>query len=571
MITRRKLLIGSATVGGAAIGLGTQLNWSANATTPTLQIDLQNTTTSSEVYAFVTGQAINNNNALMLLESDGQTVYYPASPSSTGAALGANCAIPLGAPGSTKTITIPQIAGGRIWFSIGAPITFLLNPGPGLVEPSVSNTADPNANLMWDFCEFTYNSSQLFANISYVDFVSIPISLSLTDSTGAVQTVSGMPASGLDTVCSGLTAQNNADGVGWNKLIVTSNGSNLRALSPNNGIVMDSSLFSGYLEPYVDQVWSKYSSGALTVDTQASYGSLSGTVSGGVLTFPNAGSFAQPSTGDIFSCSSGPFANTAGAMGPLVARISAAFNRTTLLIDSDQPDDENPANYYKNSITNHYARIVHAANLDGLGYAFPYDDVTPNGGVNQSGAVSSGSPTLWTIAVGGGTATASSSPSASASATATATATASSGGGGTGSTVSAYTQIAASSYSSNNGTQTETTTDTGGGQDVGYIDNGCWLAYDNVAFGSTGANQFIARVASGAASGVSGLIQVALDSPTAKPVGSFSVGSTGGWQTWQTIPANIGLVTGTHTVYLVFSSGQSADFVNVHWFTFGEA
>jgi hypothetical protein len=37
------------------------------------------------------------------------------------------------------------------------------------------------------------------------------------------------------------------------------------------------------------------------------------------------------------------------------------------------------------------------------------------------------------------------------------------------------------------------------------------------------------------------------------------------------VPANISTITGTHTVYLVFSSGQPADFVNVHWFTFGEA
>jgi hypothetical protein len=566
MINRRNLLIGSAAVGGAALGLGSQvLNFSADATTATLQIDLQNTTTSSEVYAYVTGQAINNNNALMLLESDGKTVYYPASPSSTGAALGANCAIPLGAPGSTTSITIPQIAGGRIWFSIGSPITFLLNPGPGLVEPSVSNSADPNIDLMWDFCEFTYNSSQLYVNISYVDFVSIPVSLALTDSSGAVQTVSGMPASGLDTVCSGLTAQNAADGAGWDKLIVTSNGSNLRALSPNNGIVMDSSLFSGYFQPYVNEVWSQYASEALTVDTQASYGSVSGTVSGGVLNFSGVGTFAQPTAGDIFSCSTGPFANTAGEMGPLVARISAAFNRTTLLIDTDQPDGENPANYYKNSITNHYARIVHAANLDGRGYAFPYDDVTPTGGADQSGFVSSGSPTLLTVAVGGGTATAGSSPTASASASATAT----SGGGG--STVSAYSQIAASSASATNGTQTETTSDTGGGLDVGWIDNGCWLAFDNVSFGTTGANQFMARVASGAAAGISGLVAVALDSPTATPLGSFSIANTGGWQSWQTVPANISTVTGTHTVYLVFSSGQSADFVNVHWFSFGEA
>jgi len=55
---------------------------------------------------------------------------------------------------------------------------------------------------------------------------------------------------------------------------------------------------------------------------------------------------------------------------------------------------------------------------------------------------------------------------------------------------------------------------------------------------------------------------------TATPVGSFSLASTGGWQTWKTVPANISTVTGTHTVYLTFSSGQPADFVNINWFTF---
>jgi hypothetical protein len=566
MIERRKLLsVSAVAIGGSVLGIGSgALGMRASATTATLQIDLQNTTTSNTVYAYVTGLDINNGNALMLLESDGQTVYHPASPGSTGAALGANCAIALGAPGSTTSITIPQIAGGRIWFSIGSPLTFLLNPGPALVEPSVTNPSDPNIGIMWDFCEFTYNSSQIYANISYVDFVSIPVSLQLTNSSGQVQSVSGMPSGGLNTVCSNLIAQNASDGAGWNKLIVTSNGANLRALSPNNGIVMDSSLFSGYYQPYVEQVWSKYASTPLTVDTQASWGSVSGTVSGGVLTFPGVGSFAQPAAADIFSCSTGPFANAAGEFGALIARISAAFNRSTLLIDTDQPDGENPANYYANAVTNHYARIVHAANLDGRGYAFPYDDVAPAGGVDQSGYVADPNPVLLTVAVGGGTATGSG-PSPSPTPTATAT---SGGGGGS---ISAYSTIQAASYNAHNGTQTETTSDTGGGQDVGWIDNGCWLAYDGVDFGSAGAVQFIARVASGAAAGISGLVGVALDSPTAAPVGSFAIASTGGWQSWETVPANISTVTGVHTVYLTFSSGQPADFVNVHWFTFTQA
>ena len=404
-VTRRKFLTSSALVGGSAlfagVGVGPLAARASAATASTLNIALVNNTTSDTVYAFVTGTALSNN-ALVLLESDGKSLYYPSSPSADGTPLAVDCAIPLGAPGSTTTITVPQIAGGRVWFSIGSPITFLLNPGPGLVEPSVSNPSDPNIDLMWDFCEFTFNSSQLYADITYVDFVSIPIAISLTDTAGNVQNVTGIPANGLATVCSGLIAQNDVDGAGWNKLIVTSGGANLRALSPNNGIIMDSSLFSGYFQPYVNEVWSQYASQSLTIDTQASWGSVTGSVSGGVLDFPGLVTYAQPAAADIFSCDTGPFANTAGEIGAVSARICAAFNRTTLLIDSDQPDDESTANYYKNSITNHYARIVHAANTDGLGYAFPYDDVAPTGGANQSGAVSSGIPELWTITVGGG-------------------------------------------------------------------------------------------------------------------------------------------------------------------------
>ncbi|HEY9523719.1 MAG TPA: glycoside hydrolase family 16 protein [Thermopolyspora sp.] len=146
--------------------------------------------------------------------------------------------------------------------------------------------------------------------------------------------------------------------------------------------------------------------------------------------------------------------------------------------------------------------------------------------------------------------------------TPTPTPTTSSGG------VDARSTIQAEAYQAQSGTSLETTTDSGGGQDVGWIANGDWLRYDNVNFGSTAATQFRARVASGAAGGVSGLIQVRLDSLTAAPIGDFAVANTGGWQTWTTIPANISGVTGTHTVYLTFSSGQPADFVNINWFTF---
>src|SRR3984885_4951507 len=99
----------------------------APATSTTLSVNLKNNTGSDTVYAFVTGLAISNNNALMLLESDGQTPYYPPSPPGNGTPLGVYCAIKLNKTGaSPRTITIPYLAGARLWVSIGAPITFLL-------------------------------------------------------------------------------------------------------------------------------------------------------------------------------------------------------------------------------------------------------------------------------------------------------------------------------------------------------------------------------------------------------------------------------------------------------------
>ena len=413
MISRRKFVTGSlaalavpavtATLVTEERGQRVRLRPAAATTASTLAVGLVNNTGSDTVYAYVNGQAIDNGNALMLLEADGQTPYYPSSPSSTNQPVPVNCAIPLNASGgAAKQITIPHLAGARLWFSIGSPLTFQLNPGPALVEPSVTNPSDPNIGQLWDFAELTYNSSQLFANISMVDFVCIPIGLSLTDSSGGQQSAAGLPNGGLDTVCSGLSAQAGADGQGWDQLIVTSNGQNLRALSPTNGIVMNSGLFSGYYDGYVGQVWQQYESATLSVDTQASYGTVTGQVSGGALTFSGVGSFSQPSAADIFGCNSGPFspAGLSAEMLAILPRLAAAFNRSTLLTDSSQPDGENPADYYANATTNHYARIVHATAQDHRGYAFPYDDVAPTGGTDQSGAVSSGSPSLLTVTLG---------------------------------------------------------------------------------------------------------------------------------------------------------------------------
>ncbi|KAK8058945.1 hypothetical protein PG994_009393 [Apiospora phragmitis] len=342
-------------------------------TNSTTQIALKNNTQSSNVHAYITGLDINRDNHVLLMQSDGKTVYHPDSPSQPQAALAANCAIALD-------------CGGRIWFAVDGELKFTVNPGPALVEPAVNNLADPNYNTNWGFCEFTFNKDQLFVNISYVDFVSLPIALELRNEQGKVQSVGGLNQGGLDAICQGLEAQHAKDGKGWDKLVVKGpSGQNLRALSPNAG------------NPYVDQVWDKYSKEELTINTQADAGDVKGKVVNGNLDFGDAGVYAQPTAQDIFTCSTGPFATDQNqAKLAVIPRLAAAFNRSTLLINSNQPLGEKVANYYKNDITNHYSRVVHENNVNARGYAFPYDDVAPGDGEDQAGTVFDGAPQLLT-------------------------------------------------------------------------------------------------------------------------------------------------------------------------------
>jgi Carbohydrate binding module (family 6)/Glycosyl hydrolases family 16 len=163
-----------------------------------------------------------------------------------------------------------------------------------------------------------------------------------------------------------------------------------------------------------------------------------------------------------------------------------------------------------------------------------------------------------------------SSPSPSPSASASPTS-----GGGTSCTTTATSDISADCDSSSQGaiSVTAATGDTNpsgvDGNQAAQLVNGDYLEYSGINFGS-GSSQFDARVASGAAGGVSGLVEVVLDSPTNTPVGSFAVGNTGGWATWKTVPANISETTGTHNVYLEFVSGAggSPPFVSLHYFNF---
>ncbi|HET7504933.1 MAG TPA: glycoside hydrolase family 3 N-terminal domain-containing protein [Kofleriaceae bacterium] len=130
----------------------------------------------------------------------------------------------------------------------------------------------------------------------------------------------------------------------------------------------------------------------------------------------------------------------------------------------------------------------------------------------------------------------------------------------------AYAQIQAEGYTQQQGTQLEATTDTGGGQNVGFIAPGDWIAFPGMDFGGTSPTRVTTRRASGATA--TGTVQFRLDSTTGPILASFNVSNTGGWQSWGSVTSNLSSsVTGVHTVFVTFT-GSGGDFVNLNWFQF---
>ena len=115
------------------------------------------------------------------------------------------------------------------------------------------------------------------------------------------------------------------------------------------------------------------------------------------------------------------------------------------------------------------------------------------------------------------------------------------------------------------GVTKETTTDTaGGGQNLGFIEDGDYVSFKPYNLENTTAMRF--RVAS---AGAGGTIEVRLDSPTGTLVGTTAnITPTGDWQVFKDVQLDLATPpTGTHELFLVFRNrGSTQNLFNVNWF-----
>ncbi|MFC4362239.1 family 16 glycosylhydrolase [Simiduia curdlanivorans] len=97
----------------------------------------------------------------------------------------------------------------------------------------------------------------------------------------------------------------------------------------------------------------------------------------------------------------------------------------------------------------------------------------------------------------------------------------------------------------------EASTDTGGGHNVGWIEQGEWLVYQNLNIPTTGAYKIRLRVASPSGATAStdlnggGIV-----------LGNINIPATGGWQSWQTVEITKTINAGTYNLGVFAQTGN---------------
>ncbi|KAH6639982.1 glucanase B [Truncatella angustata] len=368
---------------------------------------VNNKSGSGSLNAYITGR--DSTGAVVFLSPSGDWYYPDPEGSTSPMEIFEDMALPLSGFGGSRTFTLPgYITAARIWIAEGGLNFYALaSDGTQLVEPSFANPADPSAMVDWGFVELTYTADGIWANLSFVDFVSMVLGMNLRLGSGEVQARKGLKAGAVESICKALNAQTAVDGQPWGDMCITDGSGNpLRILAPNMYARINGTAFQDYFDDYIEQVWSHYTTHNLTIDTQSGPGLVNCHVEGGYNLFCDGDnrSYCKPSAADIFGCNSGPFALIDGdndVHQAVVPRLCAAFNRGTLLgAGGNVQPSLGSDSYYQTSPNNHYSRIVHQYEADGLGYAFSYDDVNPSG-ENEAGLVAGPDPKLLEIVIGG--------------------------------------------------------------------------------------------------------------------------------------------------------------------------
>lgn len=409
-----------------------------------MEISIHNNITSGKaLFVYVVG-IVDSSGSQSMLQTDGSWAELDAGGAIAPIQVTLDVDLVVEA-GSTTTFTLPgnYVNSTRLYAFEGVQMSWeMVSAASGIttvVQPVVNIPDTVPYDNRWGFIELTSNEDEFFVNLSFVDFVSLPMGIAVTNSSGGYQAVpslmQNLPGSPLqnsggkpsaanvaEQLCTDLTAQGLKDGNAWGNLCVSSNASILRVLSPQEATQQQIPFVNGsYYAPYIAEVWLHYTQHPLYIGTQQ--GSLAITTNttndnnnngpivscqvdttlDALICTNTTVAMPRPTTADVWGCNSGAFAINATAddtFKAIAPRVCAAFTRSTLLVEGGDIQPGPPAStFYKADITNHYARIVHDHEVGG-GYAFAYDDVAVEG-EEQDGAIQVSSAKRLDVYIGG--------------------------------------------------------------------------------------------------------------------------------------------------------------------------
>lgn len=275
-------------------------------------------------------------------------------------------------------VYMPDIESGRMYLSYGSPVYITINQGAdgnmGFAGPDLNNASDPNADVLFEFIEFTITNKEYWGNTSRVDFYSFPMATRLIGEGGwnnfpGDADVYDKTVGDLGTRAEMFAAFKNEVPAAFQTLLTDK-----RIMAPCKLTFNEGKQYSNYFDNYINKFWSKYSTQDLVFSCDA--GTFRGRVHGDTMVFTKDGvggtyTIYKPTTQDVLE-GKGNMARGNSTELVIEAQLCAAFNRG---VATEPENYDNESAYYKNSNSNFYSGFFHNHSFDRLAYGFCYDDV----------------------------------------------------------------------------------------------------------------------------------------------------------------------------------------------------
>lgn len=285
-------------------------------------------------------------------------------------------------------IQMPFAHAGRIYYSYGSPLSMHGLNG-GVVLPSLSNPADPNYNIYFDWLEFTVASNGFWVNTTQVDQLGFPVLMNVYDNDGSVQQT-GISAS-RESIWKAYLDEMPAE---FDTLEGT-----YRIVAPCKAGFDNRTggAYGNYFDGYVAETWNTIASKSQTVTHPQGKFILTGdgtnlyfrcveaygTIAAAGQTYTIHG---RPTTSEVLE-GYGVLASGNPMELALEAWICAALNRHVAHMTPDLY--WNNAEYYYNAgPCNYFAKFWHDhSERGGLAYGFCYDDVNDQSATTYTGNI----------------------------------------------------------------------------------------------------------------------------------------------------------------------------------------